>query len=744
MKDAPLPNSQNVDRTDKLRDEADLTVKVPLREQIIKKLVNKLDELGEGHRTTEIWIQGNADRQSWLDRQDRLLREYDEFINPIRSKSQDWESDLHLPIALTQAKTYHARFLAALLGVDPPFTVKARKASNQDRSALVADLMRYAIRDWANYNMGIDEAIDAWLWSWVTRGCGILKSRWERKYTRFVDVVRKERVVDIQSVEDLQTGEVKQFESKVVDEVEETITKKVFDGPLVEARPVEDVLIVGGGGDPQLADEVLEYVELTKSELYSLADQGIFDSKKVDDIIAAGEQRKDAQVHNAIKVSASENAGSASLDKDYDHDRYGIIERYARIDVDGSGIAADVVLWVAKETGVIVRATYLYRVQPEGLRPYFKIDFHKRHGEAYGSGIIELLYSLTTEIDAIHNMRIDFGLLSSMPFGFYRPTGSTIDERMPIEPGKLIPVDNPMTDINFPNLGNRTAFTVQEEQSLQTQIERLTSISDMSLGIIGGQGAARTATGARALLGEGNANLDVYLRRLNRGWRRCVEYMWCSLIQHIEPGFEFRVFGDNGDNLIKTLQEEDYKAIQGKWDFEFDGNSANSNKAIQQEQAAGILQIASNPLYMQLGIVSPLNLWEALKYHMQVQGVRDIGRFISKPQGMTRLYKPIEILDAALSGVNIPLDPTQDLAGIMALIEQFMSDPELNGQFGEQHFTILARKAQEVQGLMQALEAQSAQARNAQQISLNANMTAPSPQAAGAAQAAPVAPPVQE
>lgn len=727
-----MPMPRKDDRTDSLKDEADLQVKVPLREQIIKKLVNKLEDLGEGHRTLEIWRQGNSDRQSWLDRQDKLLREYDEFINPIRAKSQDWESDLHLPIALTQAKTYHARFMAALLGVDPPFTVKARKASNQDRSALVADLMRYAIRDWANYNMGIDEAVDAWLWSWVTRGCGILKSRWERKYTRFVDVVRKERVVDIQSVEDLETGDVRQFESKVTDEVEETVTKKVFDGPLIEAKPVEDILIVGGQGDPQLADEVLEYVYLTKSELYSLADQGIFDSKKVDKIIEAGEQRKDGQVQNAIKVSASENAGHAGLDKDYDLERYGIIERYARIDVDGSGIAADVVLWVASETGVIVRATYLYRVQSDGLRPYFKIDFHKRHGETYGSGIIELLYSLTTEIDAIHNMRIDFGLLSAMPFGFYRPTGSTIDERIPLEPGKLIPLDNPQTDINFPQLGNRTAFTVQEEQALQTQIERLTSISDMSLGIIGGQGAARTATGARALLGEGNANLDVYLRRLNRGWRRCVEYIWCSLIQHIEPGFEFRVFGDNGDNLIKTLQEDDYRAIQGKWDFEFDGNSANSNKAIQQEQAAGILQIASNPLYMQLGIVSPLNLWEALKYHMQVQGVRDIGRFITKPLGQTRVYKPIELLDAALSGVNIPLDPTQDLQGLMDLIQQFLEDEELNGQFGEQHFMILAKKAQEVQGLMQALEAQNAQARNQQQIALNAAQTAPSPQSQGA------------
>src|SRR5688572_6823816 len=116
-------------------------VEVSLREQQLESLAKKLEELGEGARTVEIWNQGNARRQEWLTRRERLLEHYDEFIKPIYTATNSWSSTLHLPIALIHAKTLHARFLAALMGVDPPFTVTARKATNQDRSLLVQNLM---------------------------------------------------------------------------------------------------------------------------------------------------------------------------------------------------------------------------------------------------------------------------------------------------------------------------------------------------------------------------------------------------------------------------------------------------------------------------------------------------------------------------------------------------------------------------------------------------------------------------
>jgi hypothetical protein len=55
-------------------------VEAPLKEQVIEKLVKKLEKLGEGQRTLSIWHTGNMRRATWLKRQEKFIWEYDEFL----------------------------------------------------------------------------------------------------------------------------------------------------------------------------------------------------------------------------------------------------------------------------------------------------------------------------------------------------------------------------------------------------------------------------------------------------------------------------------------------------------------------------------------------------------------------------------------------------------------------------------------------------------------------------------------
>jgi hypothetical protein len=717
-------------------DTDDNKVVVSLRDQVQEKLVKKLEDLGEGQRTSELWRQGNNDRRDWLDRQTMLLEQFDEFIDPIYDAPQPWASTLHLPVTYTVCKTYHARMLAALISIDPPFTVKARQSHNMDRAFLIQELMRYTLFAWANNYKGIEDEVDAWLWSWITQGSGVLKSRWSKKYTRFVDVVKRDRVVGT-AVVPADGGGLQVIPNTVKEEVEEEVVECVFDGPALKFTPNEDVLIIGGGGDPQEADHVLEQEWMTSSDLWQLADQHVFREEAVREVIKHGDTKETSEPNNAIKEQQTASSGVV-FQKTTDHPRYQIIERHTRIDVDESGVFSDVILWVHQQTGTILRATYLRRVMRTGLRPYFKIDFHKRHGQDNGVGLPELMYSLQREIDAVHNMKVDFGLISSMPFGFYRATSSLSTEKMPLEPGVMIPLDNPQADVFFPQLGNRTSFTVQEEQALYQQIERMTTISDMSLGVIGGQGAARTATGARALLGESNANLDVYLRRMNRGWKSAIVYIFHMLQERLPAGFQFRILGDDGSLFWETIKDK--TEIEGAFDFELDGNSANSNKQIQIEQANQLLQVLMNPLLMQLGVVGPVNLYNALKTKFQVEGVKDFSKYITKPQGQMRVYSPEEIANATLSGVDIKLGPEQDLQGFLDFFQHIYDHDELLGQFNEQQTVALAKKAQEAQAMLDASQAQAGQAANAAQIQQNAAMTTGAQQAAPPQGMAPQAP----
>lgn len=715
-----------------------LKVVASLRDQQLEKLAKKLEKLDVGSKVVNLWTQANSDRQPWLDRQARYLQEIDEFIDPIYEQALDWSSTIHLPTILTVCKTFHARMYAALMSVDPPFTVRARKGANFDRAMLVEELMRYTLKDWCNEYEGVEEQVDRWLWDWITKGDGILKGRWAKRFTRFVDV-EEEMVEDTDLVQNEETGDSEVVPVMRAVEREVTRTEEVFNGPMLERVFTEDITIIGGEGDPQKADAVIQQSWLTASELWSLADQKIFRNAAVEKVIDSGKDSKTgSDGTGTIKQRQVEQAGMSNVDKQHEIDRYKILEAYIKVDVDGSGIASDIVVWVHPNSKEIVRATYLRRITKSGRVPFFKISFHLRHGVEYSVGLVELLYSLGKEIDAMHNIKVDVGILSSMPFGFYRPTASSLkEERMPLEPGALIPVDNPQSDVMFPNLGLRTSFGFQEEQALQMQIERLTSISDLNLGIIGGQGASRTATGTRALLGESSNNLNVFIQRMNRGWKRALRYQFEMLQERLPDGFEFRILGDDGNaywRQVKSKQE-----ICGMYDFELEANSANSNKQIQVEQANMLYQMTQNPIDLQLGIVTPTNRYEALVYQLKVNGIKDVSKFTNKPQGAPLQFTPLEIADRILAGIDVQLSPTQDIPGFIQLVQAMAEDDAIVGQFSPHQFAVLIGKAQEAEQMLQAIQsAQGSQmAANQQQMNTQAAMQPGNMQEVSANQAPP-------
>lgn len=721
----------NEGRRNKLQDipSENLQVSADLREQINEKLVDALIERGIAEKVYQTWHQGNADRTEWLKRNQEYLIQFDEFIDPIYDASTDWSSTLHFPTILTVCKTFHARMQSALLTVDPFFTAKARKEANVEQESIVQDLLRYTFKDWVNDYAGIDETFDRWLWDWCTFGCGILKARWTKRFTRFVDV-ESVTVPGPSAIQvDPATGAVQEIPTFKKQEREVKRTIKCFEGPMVDRMNLNDVLIVGGEGDPQNADMVIQQQYLVASDLWSLADQGIFKEDAVEEVIRSGEQKRTSDSSNAILQTQKSTAGMSMVDKNFELSRYHILEAYLKIDVDDSGINSDVVVWVHPETREILRATYLYRVSPSGKRPFVKIDFHKRNNNEYGVGLVELLYSLAKEIDAMHNIRIDVGIITALPWGFYRPTASMAEEKLPIEPGTMIPLDNPGQDVYFPNLGNRTSFGFQEEAALMNQIERLTSMSDLSLGIIGGQGATRTATGTQAVLGEANANLDVFLRRMNRGVKQLLVYMFGLLQQKCPEGLEFRLFGTDGKEYWRKINSRE--ELYGMFDFELDANSANSNKQIQMQTADFIYQSLQNPMLLQTGIVNQGNLYEALKNAFQVRGIKDVSKYIQKPADYTHRYLPIEIANRVLAGQEVKLDPTQDLHGFVTLAQEFLSDDNLLGHLNQGQVRMLVDKMREAQQLVASMEQMAAQQRNQSQMMMNQQMAPPSQQMSG-------------
>lgn len=689
-----------------------------LRDQIPKKLLQKLKKTSNniGEEVTFMWESGNANRSKYLENQRDLLYEFEEFVEPIYDAPYSWSSTIHLPVSYTLCRTFHSRMNSALLNFDPPFTVEARKEANSDRAPLVQSLMAYAFKDWANKYQGVHEVLDRWIWSWVTSGRGILKYRWERSFSKFMDVVEVPKQEITYQVDEQGRELAIPIVTMVEEEQEVVIT--TCDAPAVEYVQIEDLLVIGGDGDPDAADAVIHQQYLTASELWSLVDQGIFDKDAVEATIKSGEQLKANDVTGMMKQDRAEIGNQGSIDVTHDLKRYRILEAYIKKDIDGSGIASDLVLWVAHESRALLRATYLHRISKSGKRPFCIIDFHRRTDTTNPVGLVELTYSLTKEMDAMHNMRIDFGLMSTMPFGFYRASSSLSAEKIPYEPGALIPVDNPQADVYFPNLGNRTSFGFQEEASLYQLIERMSSVSDLALGVLGAQGAARTATGARVVAGESNTNLDIYLKRMNRGFKKLLHGMFEMIQDRVAPGFQFRLSGDDGQNYWKTIKSRE--EIKGMFDFELEGSSANSNKQVQMDTAQQLYQLTANPLDIQLGIITPIERYEAIKHYLQSLGVKNFSKYIRKPNGGTRLFTPEEIANRVLAGVDVQLGPEQDLQGFVNYVQHIIDEDDLLGQFNKQQAIALASKMQEAQQMLQALQEVAAQQANASQMQQNA------------------------
>ncbi len=691
-----------------------------LRDQIPKKLAKKLAKTNLADQITQMWNTGNSNRAEWLDTQEKLVQEFEEFITPIYQGAYSWSSTMHLPITYTICRTFHSRMLATLMNFDPPFTVTARKEANTDRDQLVQDLMRYVVKDMANDNKGIDEVLDRWVWSWVTSGRGILKYRWEKKFARFMDVVEVQVPGPVTFVKNEQGQDMAVPTTKMEEQEKEVIVTS-FDGPQVELCHLEDVLIVGGDGDPDMADAVIHQQYMTQGELWQLADQGIFDSDAVELVIKGGPDKKSADQTGAIKQTRAETNQMGMLDSTEELDRYRVLEAYIKKDVDGSGIPSDLIVWVGASSRQQLRATYLHRMSKSGKRPFACIDFHRRTATQHPVGLVELVYSLQKEMDTIHNMRVDFGLLSTLPFGFYRASSSMAQERIPIEPGALIPCDNPQADVYFPNLGNRTSFGFQEEQSLYAYIERMTSISDMSLGVIGSQGSTRTATGARITANENNSNLDIYLKRMNRGFKKLLHGLFEMMQDRINKGLQFRILGDDGNNYWGVVQSKE--EIAGMYDFEIEGSSAASNRSVQMDIASQIYQATGNMLDIQLGIVTPAERFEAVKNYYQAMGIKNWCRFVRKPDGATHKYTPEEYANRVLTGTAPKLTPDQDVEGIIAYIQHIFDTDELLGQFKEEQALALHKAQKEAQNMADAIRSQQAQNANSAQQTQNSAMS---------------------
>lgn len=691
--------------------------KAALRDSTVELLVKQCNEQDVGKKIQQAWLQHKGNVEEHAQRMLKL-KNWDEYIEDFDTE-YDGTSNIHLPLPMIVCKTFHARMFQALMAIDPPFSVRAMQEAYQDDVEMVYGLMNWTLKEWCNYNEGIEAIADRWLWNWCTKGSAILKVRWDCKYTRYVDVVDfyQRGPSSYEVIIDPETGNVEEVEkpSIIRSQREQAVTEKLFEGPVIEFVEMEDIAIIGGR-DVQLADMIIHRDYMTMSQLQTGALRKIFDQEMVDEMIEAGPHSESGKPGQQIKQERELNDGINTLDVNEDLDRYEILEAYVEMDINNDGLNESLIVWVDNNSGSIIRATYAHRVLRGGKRPFANAEFIPREGHPYAMGLLELIHPISIEVDMIHNIKVDIGILAAQPFGFYRAATGFAPVKFKIKPGDMIPVDEPGNHVMFPNLGDRSGFFKDEEAMLLQHVERLTSINDINTATLGRQGAARTATGVAQLVAENSANLDIFIRRMQRGWRQLLRVLWQMLQQRLPDGTEFRVTGRDGREYFRRV---DRMNIQQRVDFFLEGNSMTSNKQVQLEQSMQVLAQCMNPLFLQVGIVDPGGIYEALKDYFQALQRKDYARFLRKPAQIIRSLLPQEELSRLVHGKKVPITPEMDHQGFIDYAQEFMAQEGLEDMYGPQQIDAIKAQMQQHQAMAQAMEAQARQIAQANQQQFN-------------------------
>ena len=612
----------------------------------------------------------------------------------------DGQHNEHIPLIFEKGKALHARIYSAIMSVEPPFVLLPRKAVDEKMKQNKEDLLRWVIADYMNYSEGIAVETDKDIWNFVLDGTAIEKHYWDRDVRKFVDVKSEPKL----PLELDENGQI------VMDEIEEEKEAVVYDGPMMKIVPLEDMYIVGPKAEGiDDADMVAHRQFYSKSDVIKMANLGFFMQDAVDELIKrtpTAESRTkgwDSDLtQQELRLSGLTGDGGIPM--------YTVHETYLRYDIDKDGIDEEIVVWRDWDSGLILRLTYLDRVSPTGKRPFVLKKLIPMAGTPYGLGFGEMLYGINNLLDYIANQRLDAGTFNTFPWFVYRAGSGIQDSDIRIGPGKGIPVDS-VNDIAFPKVNGNPAYGFQEEQLITDYAERVSGVSRLAQGQMGGQGIARTATGAASLVSELNTNLDIFIKRYQFGFKKSLRIIDKQCQELLPLGLEYRITGmAPGGQAYKRFA--DREEIKFDCDFDLVGNSINSNPAIERDVATQLLQYALNPIMLQTGIVGPKQIYNVYKNLLQKMDVRDIESYAQSPDGIEGpQFTAQDEVNAIASGVELPVNPNDDHVKKLAYYNEFENSPEF-GFLTQDHIPLYAKMKAKHEQYAAAISAQAPLAAN--------------------------------
>ena len=361
----------------------------------------------------------------------------------------------------------------------------------------------------------------------------------------------------------------------------------------------------------------------------------------------------ETEEYKATRKSRIEAEGSAPpTDIRQENQKLKCLEGEILYDINDDGVREKCVFFICEELKLYLSGKAMHAVSRVGRSSWLIRPFLRRPGRAYGKSIPELVRHLHTELDAIHNQRIDAGNVLIAPPFFYRSASGLSARRIIAAPGTGIPLDDPDRDVKFmtfPSNGLQVSF--QEERLVMELIERLTYLTPAMLGR---ETASRpTARGTLAVISQGEQKFGLIGER--------VQGIICALLTDIRQKYEENMPPEMwsrilGKESLRKWPSPEY--MVGSYDAKMQLDLTAMDMDTERQLSVAMYQsMAFDPMVMQ----NPAFMWEIRADYLKAMRRTPVEKYIG-PRPQTEMSaEDAEDVFAMIEEelVNIPLgDPT--------------------------------------------------------------------------------------
>jgi len=252
----------------------------------------------------------------------------------------------------------------------------------------------------------------------------------------------------------------------------------------------------------------------------------------------------------------------------------------------------------------------------------------------YSRSVPAWLKDIQDELNTIHNQRRDAVSLSLLKMWKYR-LGSRFDINQELYPGCMVGVID-MNDFEpVVTYEQGIVPAISEEQLLNSYIEKMTGISDYTIGRESENNAYPTATGTMALIHNSNLRIDLITKYWRNGALKELGEFLGELNKQFYPVEERLcpydtaafVSGDLDDGMLKVLISD----LDGDFKYEYTGNNNLIDKNAERQQAVFLYDLLqNNPLIKD----NPDAIYDITKDLLATYGKTDIR--IPSPEQINR------------------------------------------------------------------------------------------------------------